>query len=582
VSAIVYDSTGPVSAGPSQDQIISAIYETVVQPQCYDRFSRYQLDDPGEPVAPTAAGCRSAPVASHFSFHFAKALETLKDQWVKKRCPDPAYVYEDGGGAWIVTNSAGRALRCSRQARRRVGVLPRDVLKTLEADSLPNLTAWDRFTDRLRSGRFTWEDFVVLQSKQQGLILLCRPLPAGSVVSEPALVMVEPLDVPMFPGAISYLARGFALNEQETQALSGLLTGGQTQLAEQQEGGKQLVTSTGAPGGAELLRLVALLLQEGASDLAIASGEKVPPSATLVCPDGARIQYLRLGAETGKSVIFMHGLLDCLAGVMRLQPQLRRMGFRVYVPLRNGYGESGPVPDRHGSLELFTEQIGALLEREGLQRPILLAHRGGIVFAHAVAKRWRSRIGGLVAVSPSGPLKTIRDFATLKGYQRVFAVCSSLARPLLPVLMRSWSRSIRKRGVELLLTRQSTAGSLDAAAVAKMNLAPLLRHSHDFAMQQGGSGFIADVDLVMRDWRPLVAGRAGRIPMVYLCGSEDPTAQAGRDASGMGQNIQFRVCEGADGTLLYTRPELILTALEDLANELDHSDGQEADSLLNT
>ena len=485
-------------------------------------------------------------------------------------------MYEDGGGTWVVTTSSGRALRCSRRARQNIGVLPRDVLKTFDADTLPNRKAWEGFMDRLRSGRFSWDDFLVLKSQQSELILLCRPISAGSVVAEPALVMVEALDVPLFCDAIPYLAKGFCLDEKQAETLAGLLQGDHAYFSGQLgEAASRVIAKVGAPGGAELIRLAALLLKENASDMAIACGDRMPPSGTIFCPNGTRVQYLRLGAETGKSVIFMHGLLDCVAGIVRLQPHFRRLGFRVYVPLRSGYGASGPVPKRDRHLEVFSEQVGVLLDREELQRPILLAHRGGVVFAHAVAKRWRNRIGGIVAVSPSGRMKTIRDFATLQGYQRAFALCSSLARPLLPLLMRSWSRSVRKKGVEVLLARQSTSGRMDAGVVANMNLAPLLRLSHDFAMQQGGAGFIADIDLVMRDWWPLVAGRTGAGPVVYLCGSEEPAAGAGGPVSGTGQQVQYRLCKGADGTLLYTRPELILAALEDLTSQMAQPDGQE-------
>ena len=80
VEANVYDSTGAVSEGPSQAQIISAIYETVIQPQCYDRFSQYRLEDREEGKASMPQGCHPATVAPHFSFHFAKAFETLRDQ----------------------------------------------------------------------------------------------------------------------------------------------------------------------------------------------------------------------------------------------------------------------------------------------------------------------------------------------------------------------------------------------------------------------------------------------------------------------------------------------------------------------
>lgn len=569
-------NTASRSYVPSKEQIIDAIYETVVSPQLFDRFSQSETrlkasPDTGSPALVKSGAAKPelakpAAVAPEFASHFARANELLRDQWIRKNRPDPAYIYADGGGTWVIATCDGRALRCSRRARQQIGFLPHDVLQAFEVETLPERRAWAEFSRRLAAGELSHDDFLVLKTARPDLCLLCRPVSAGAITSESAVAMIEALEAPLIPQTLEFLRNGFGLDGGQIKVLGDLLRG--VPLADlPRDTLAQVIAKAGAPGGAELVRLAAFLLKEHASDLAIADGSKLPPSGSLSCCDGGRMQYIRLGADTGQPVIFIHGLLDCVAGILRLQPQLRQLGFKVYVPLRNGYGASGPVPPRRRHLEVFCEQFDALLQQENLQRPILLAHRGGMVFAQAVAVRWRDRIAGIVAVSASGPLKTIRDFATLRGYQKVFAICSVCARPLLPLLMRGWSRSVRKAGVEVLISRQSTPGSLEAERVANMNLAPLLRHSHDFAMQQGGAGFIADIDLVLRDWRPLVTGRAGGGPLVYLYGSQDPAVQSGArgGATHSGQDVQYRLCEGADGTLLYTRPELILAALSDIA-----------------
>ncbi|PCJ04032.1 MAG: alpha/beta hydrolase, partial [Rhodobacteraceae bacterium] len=158
-----------------------------------------------------------------------------------------------------------------------------------------------------------------------------------------------------------------------------------------------------------MLRLFCFLIAEVASDDRIASGEVAPPEGRLDCSDDQCLQFYKLGADTGQPVIFLHGLLDGIAGVQRLQSQFRKRGFRVYAPLRCGYGQSGPVPSSDRSIDVFIDQLETLIVRENLQRPIILGHRGGAAFAHIAARRLRDRVAGAVIVSGMGPVQKGRS-----------------------------------------------------------------------------------------------------------------------------------------------------------------------------
>ncbi|NIZ62175.1 hypothetical protein DL239_14430 [Sedimentitalea sp. CY04] len=71
----------------------------------------------------------------------------------------------------------------------------------------------------------------------------------------------------------------------------------------------------------------------------------------------------------------------------------------------------------------------------------------------------------------------------------------------------------------------------------------------------------------MNDWRRHVDGPSK--PVIYLHGDADQVTsveQLQRAMAGR-RNVQVRLCRDDGSTLLYSRPELVLAALEELAGK---------------
>lgn len=568
---------------PSRDQIVAAIYETVLRPELFDRFCPEQQTD--HAARPAAFQAEMSPVfeAPELQAHFARALEILEQKWTQLGRPDPLKalsrndVNDQAGDVavgerhWLLLDRSGALLQGSRRALLDMGLQAGDT-----ADLQPHLQltaeaerAWSVFLDRIASEPFSWGDILVLETSVPHRKLLCRPIWIGSGKTQVA-VNVEALDVGWRAGAEGIIAQTFGLGEREIATLRELLTGCRESAilngASAEGGGLPgIAAKAGAPGVAELVRLVSFLVQEHASDQAISEGLALPSSRVIFDADGHKTQVFRLGAETGQPVIFLHGMMDGIAGIQRMQPQLRTSGFRVYAPLRGGYGASGPAPKDETQLAACVAQIEALIEHENLQRPILLGHRSGVVYARAAALSLRDRIGGIVGVAPTPPLKQARDYGTLRGYQRGLTLCAKFAPSLLPLALKSWSRSVLRRGASSLVKRQAKPGSKAQLQVSEMALDSLLGQSQALMMQQTGTGFLADLLLATSDWRSDLTGRAG--PAIYLCGDDHPSVrQDGLYPVKLGmEKVQTRVCSGAGNVLLYVGPELVLSALEEMS-----------------
>ncbi|MFT6459930.1 MAG: pimeloyl-ACP methyl ester carboxylesterase [Pseudophaeobacter arcticus] len=567
---------------PSREQIVAAIYETVLRSQLFDRFSAAQQSDSFAVEKPMSGGPNPVFEAPELQAHFARALEILEQQWVQMSRPNPVKVWKNPAvpgwedntvredDIWILVTLEGELLQTPEPQAREP-----DLRESAKQELLCWVTraqhvdgTWQGFVDRIGSQDFSWQDILVLETPVRNKTLLCRPVWVGAEGAEggagggPVAISVELVDV-CWPGsANSFIAETFGLNAREVHNLRSLALGQEQDLA-QVEDRARIAAKAGAPGPADLVRLVGFLLQEYASDMAIARGERLPESLEFRDSLGRVTQCFRLGAETGQPVIFVHGMLDGIAGVQQMQPLLRTGGFRVYAPLRGGYGGSHPPPEKHQQLDAFVAQIEALIDQENLRRPLLLGHRSGVIFARAAALRLRGRVGGLLGVAPAPPLPQARDY---RRNHRALALCARFVPPLVPLVLKGWSRSVQQQGASVLVRNQARAGSKGWEQIRGKKLESLLSLSLSMIMEQGGAGLLADLKLVPDDWRDQMIGHAEQT--VYLCGAEEALVrQNGLYPQVLGaEKIQLRVCSGAGDVLLYVCPELVLAALEDLSS----------------
>ncbi len=575
---------------PSKEQIVAAIYETILRPQLFDRFCLSQ--NSGSLIGAMSLPGELNPVfeAPELQAHFARALEILEQQWEQMNRPDPIRIWADppslgledkvakDDDLWILVTLEGRPLRRRDQsptAAQSKEAVPQELLSWLAEAQAANDT-WQRFAERISSQEFSWDEILVLETLSANRRLLCRPIWLGveeGADEPPVAISVELLEIYWPLCCNNFISETFGFSQGETCDLRALVLGHERDMSQLQELAR-IAAKAGAPGIAELVRLVSLLLKERVSDLAIARGDTLPPSVQIRDQEGRETQCFRLGAETGQPVIFIHGMMDGIAGVQQLQPLLRNGGFRVYAPLRGGYGGSAPAPNKHQQLDACVAQVEALIEQENLRRPILLGHRSGVIYARAAALRLRDRIGGLVGVAPTAPLQQTRNLRKLHRNHRALALCARFAPLLAPVVLTAWSRSMQRQGASALVRSQARSGSQGYKQLEDMKLDNLLSLSLSLMMQQEGAGVLADLSMTPEDWREQMIGYAGQT--VYLCGAEDALVRRqGLYPQIVGaERVQLRMCSGAGDVLLYVAQDLVLTALADMSLDRVEQFGQ--------
>lgn len=550
----------------SQDQVIAAIYETMIRPEQFDRFfdeSPFpQLRDSTRPAATRTA----SSVSPQLQAHFARSRDIQEQQWGRSGRAHPADFSGDRLRFWLIVRAGGgagahgRLVNASKQASRHLGQ-SEDPLAALGLTERATVQ-WRAYLEQVGLGALWDQEVVLLETRQPREWILCRAIGVPRSGGVFPAVMAERLEIEWSESAETAIAAALGVGGHELHPVRDAMGGAGLRGA---QGLVQLAERIGAPGSAEAIRLTAFLMNEHLRDLRIARGELKPSEGLLKDANGCRSQFFRFGADTGQPVIFVHGIMDGVVPLQRLQPQLRTLGFRVYAPMRGGYGGSDPVPAGMDPLDAFVQQIDALITQENLQKPILLSHRGGALFGTVAANRLHSRLPGLVAVASNCSISTPGQFNSIAGYAWLFAFCAARAPVLLPLLIKGWSSALRYHGQEKLLQVQSRRGSREETQIRQMELVPLLMQNQELFLQQGGLGCLTDLQVLRRGFGSL--GLARHTKTVFVHGAEDrvaPLTSIHEALSGM-NNVQMCVSQEGGALMFYTMPELVLAALQDCA-----------------
>lgn len=154
---------------------------------------------------------------------------------------------------------------------------------------------------------------------------------------------------------------------------------------------------------------------------------------------GVELAYrvTRGGGPAGRGIVLLHGLASNLSRWSEFveHTTLAGAGTLVRVDLR-GHGASttrGPL-----SLELWCEDLAALLDAEGLRRAVLVGHSLGAQVALQFAARHAARTEALVLIDP-----VFR--AALSGRWRLLAQASPLLHVLVALLRAANALGLRRR-----------------------------------------------------------------------------------------------------------------------------------------
>lgn len=273
----------------------------------------------------------------------------------------------------------------------------------------------------------------------------------------------------------------------------------------------------------------------------------VPRDGDLVDVEGARLHVVDRGQ--GPALLLVHGLGGQLRNFSRLLEPLAAR-HRVVLVDRPGSGYSIPAGAVQPSLAEQARSLASLIDRLGLDRPVVVGHSLGGALALVLALDHPASVGGLALLAPfTRPMTEV---------PAAFALLALRSRPLRALV--AWTA---------VVPLAQLAPDRTAAPVFAPEPVP-----RDFAVAGGGAlglrpaNFQAtSADLVgANDAAIAIQARRGelRLPVEILFGNGDAIldpARHGADTAAAIPGARFDTMEGGH-MIPYTRPEAVADWVE--------------------
>lgn len=559
----------------TRDQVIAAIYETVLRPELYEAFmeawEEHITQILSEPKVASHLDGRDVQggmvIDPELQAHFARAHDILNQ--IGRKVPRTALQERiaSSDGFAVLATPQGKVLARGTGAGGLLGEnTSLDALNDrLTADSVSMLDE----LRRVAQGDCAGSDAVVVTTDMFPRHLIARLVSDNGV----ARLVIEGLDYRWTGEAEQLLVTSFGLSRAEVDVVRNLMAGRSLRDMAERSGrsehtvrnqAKSVLAKTGAPGQVDLIRLVAFLVGDEGPVLASHPGAVELHSELRAMNTGLKMQLFQCGDPDGQPVIYLHGMLDGMAPLQFLQTHGFLHGYRVIAPVRPGYGQSETVGSPEEALAAGVAHINELIACMGLEQPVLLGHMAGSLHGHVACNSLQGRVRGMVAVAGGGPVLRMKQISKMAPRQRVMAYTARFAPALLPFFVRAGIALIDSDEVPKFMDTLYRSGSHERQVVDRLDLAELMYAGYRFAAQAGAAGFTSDGHLMVRNWLPMIQGTT--TPVIHLHGTFDPVIPACATEMFVSkhENMSLRLFDDAGQFLIYEHPREILAAIDDL------------------
>ncbi|MBU6249218.1 MAG: alpha/beta hydrolase [Xanthomonadaceae bacterium] len=161
--------------------------------------------------------------------------------------------------------------------------------------------------------------------------------------------------------------------------------------------------------------------------------------------DGRKLGFAEYGIADGLPLMLFHGTPGsrCMSFLERAE-WVQRLGFRVLVPERPGFGLSDPAPRR--SIGDWADDVIQLADHLGLGTFHVAGGSGGGPYALSCALHLPTRVRSATLICSGCPPQTMHDKGGMSRGNRLVFSLARYVPPLLRILMALFSRAVRKQG----------------------------------------------------------------------------------------------------------------------------------------
>lgn len=561
------------SPAVSPDEVIDRLYEVAIDPMRYEALLDHWEAMIG-PQRARAAFSEQQAGLQQFQGHFERAAQVL-DRLAREPAPGGAEAMlarieraaafaVDRHLTVIAVNAAGASVLGVTRGARLADL-------ALAEGEGPHLAAQVARMFLSNSG-----DPVVVRSRaarSDRLMMLHLRLvqPPGAA----AYVMAVTSELTWPPGFSDLLRNAFDLTQAETDVMRALAEGqALPRIAETRHRSietiraqlKAIMGKTETRSQTELVRLTLSTMEmtqfsddatRHLDDTSRGFGTLPErPFLTMTLPDGRRLDHLVLGDPAGAPLLFLpldYGLVRWPASA---EAEAARRGIRIIVPVRPGYGHSTPLPRGVPYAAQLAEDLARLMDHCGVAAAPILSLGGDSFIAIAFHAAYPERVRALIACGGVLPLTRPEQYERMDKWHRFILAGARYTPHLLPFMVKAGfalARRLGKRGFIHAVYGKSAA---DVATFEIPEVFEAMVCGSDVALSDSHSAHDAFAREVIchetTDWSGEVAALAGRVPVHFLNGLQDPQVPPATLAEYRADHpwIDFRVYPDA-GQLLF-------------------------------
>ncbi|MBO9451877.1 hypothetical protein J7426_16500 [Tropicibacter sp. R16_0] len=286
---------------------------------------------------------------------------------------------------------------------------------------------------------------------------------------------------------------------------------------------KTILHKTETKSQVELVRLV--LSMTALAPPATPTLDTNPQFQMLTLPDGRRMQYRTFGARSGTPLVFWPSDYGFHVWPSRAEAAAIRMGLRVIVPVRGGYGASDPIPADVDVTQAIVQDVAHLLGELQIDRCAHMAIGIDFVLALRFAEQFPHRSRGITACSGVLPVHGDMQLARMDKWHRFILATAHFSPRLLPFFVKAGFLMARRQGKEAFVRAVFGGSKADMDTFADPGVRQAILQGTDLTLSQDHSAHEMFARLtayqMTQDWGRWLASVRGTVPISFLCGLQD-------------------------------------------------------------
>jgi len=552
----VPDPQGPDREDRIEDEVLDRLYEVAVDPARYGDLLEIWEKMIGPHRRRASPGAPVELPSHDFETHFARVV-TLLDRTAANapRSPEAAELNVFRRSAAFSLNRNIRVSAVNEAAAERFGLAAGDMISALPlaledhrifADSIRALFASpDRRTAVLR---LRADD----SAEVAGRVILFQLRHVQPAEGEPFVIAVS--SELRWPASLTRtLRQTFGLTDSEVEVLRGLTESrSPREIAAQRNRSiqtvraqiKSLLQKTETHSQGDLLRLTLSAMDFGGTGTADGEeglAEDGAPFRISASPaletrsfrrldvgGGRHLDYLVFGAETAgaRDVIYLSGLYGLCRWPAEAEASAARMGLRVMVPIKPGYGGSSPLPRGADRSATAQSDLDALVRHLNIRSCAILTLDEDFRHAIRFADRHPDCVTGILAASAALPPLEAREFEEMGKWHRFILGGARYTPGLFSYMVKAGFAMARRLGKRGYLETVYASSPGDARMSGVGGVMEALETGSETVLSDRGSAAPAFADeyvaAINDAWE--VPGRrvSERIPVHVVVGREDP------------------------------------------------------------